>query len=174
MKVKNLSKLIENLKIITENINENNGVVLEDIKIINLINNISKEYTEEFLEKKIRIKKTTRSLDEFKIKCDKELNKAIFRNIFSNIQKYALEDSEVSIDIIKENSCLIIKIKNISKEKIIIGSEEIMKRFKRGDKSRHTEGLGLDIVKKFVQLQNGIFSIEVEENKFESEIKYLI
>lgn len=179
VKIKNLSKLIDNLKIITEGTSNSvvENLMIEKIKIVELIEEIFEEYKSELLEKRIEINRVLdKNIENIKVGCDEELNKTIFRNLFSNIQKYALEDTKVDLEIKKENSCLIIEMKNISKEKIMLTSEEIMERFKRGDESRHIEGhgLGLDIVKKFVQLQNGVFSININEEKFESKIKYLI
>ena len=42
----------------------------------------------------------------------------IVENLFSNISKYALENSRVYIDIIKKSNEVYIEMKNISKEKL--------------------------------------------------------
>ncbi|WP_423739338.1 ATP-binding protein [Clostridium thermobutyricum] len=69
-----------------------------------------------------------------------------------------------------------ISIKNYSKEKLNINPEELFQRFKRGDSSRSTEGngLGLDIIKNLVKLQNGNVYINIERDQFELVIKYII
>ena len=47
---------------------------------------------------------------------------------------------------VEENNKIKIELKNISKEKLNISSDELMQRFVRGDKSRTTEGSGLRII----------------------------
>lgn len=46
----------------------------------------------------------------------------------------------------------------------------MVKRFKRGDKSRNTEGsgLGLSIAKSLVELQEGVFNIEIDGDLFKA------
>ena len=76
----------------------------------------------------------------------------IIENLYSNISKYALENSRVYIDVKRNGKKafsdvqnLSIEIKNISKDRLNISAEELMQRFVRGDKSRTTEGSGLGI-----------------------------
>ena len=61
-------------------------------------------------------------------------------------------------------------IKNISKDKLNISSDELMQRFVRGDKARHTEGsgLGLSIAKSLVELQGGKFNIIIDGDLFKA------
>ena len=63
-------------------------------------------------------------------------------------------------------------IKNISKDRLNITSEELMQRFVRGDKSRYTEGsgLGLSIAKSLTELQGGNFNIQIDGDLFKVEI----
>ena len=61
-----------------------------------------------------------------------------------------------------------ITVKNISKEKLNISSDELMQRFVRGDKSRTTEGsgLGISIAKSLVELQKGKFDLQIDGDLF--------
>ena len=96
----------------------------------------------------------------------------IIENIFSNISKYALENSRVYIDVKKANKQVSIEIKNISKDRLNITEEELMQRFVRGDKSRTTEGsgLGISIAKNLTELQNGVFKLKLDGDLFKVEL----
>ena len=92
----------------------------------------------------------------------------VLDNIFSNISKYALENSRVYIDVNKENDEVVVTFKNISREKLNISEEELMQRFVRGDESRNTEGsgLGLSISESLTKLQGGEFKINIDGDLF--------
>ena len=101
----------------------------------------------------------------------------IIENLFSNVSKYALENSRVYIDIkqSKEDNLannVIIEVKNISKDKLNISAEELMQRFVRGDKSRTTEGsgLGISIAQNLTELQKGKFELKLDGDLFKVKI----
>ena len=97
-------------------------------------------------------------------------------NLFSNISKYALENSRVYIDIIKKSNEVYIEMKNISKEKLNISAEELMQRFVRGDKSRTTEGsgLGISIAQNLTEIQKGVFNLKLDGDLFRVELIFNI
>jgi signal transduction histidine kinase len=94
--------------------------------------------------------------------------------MLSNISKYALENSRVYIEVFEEYGKVKISMKNISKEKLNITTDELMQRFVRGDKSRTTEGsgLGISIAKSLVEAQNGKFSLNIDGDLFKVEIEF--
>ena len=96
----------------------------------------------------------------------------IFENLFVNIQKYAMPNSRVYIDILQVENQVQIIMKNISATELNVRSEELTERFVRGDQSRNTEGsgLGLAIVKSFVEAQKGRFEITVDGDLFKATI----
>ncbi len=98
----------------------------------------------------------------------------IFENLINNIAKYAMKDSRVYIDILEEEDCIEILLKNMSAVEIDFNPNEIVERFARGDSSRNTEGsgLGLAISKSFVELQCGSFSVEVDGDLFKVIISF--
>ena len=100
----------------------------------------------------------------------------VIENLFSNISKYALENSRVYIEIQEKQDKVIIIIKNISKEKLNISSDELMQRFVRGDKARNTEGsgLGLSIAQSLTELQNGTYEIKIDGDLFKAQIEFPI
>ncbi len=179
-KILDLQHLISNLKIVSECYEGELSAKFERINIKEIIFNILKEYELEFIGKNIEV--LEKDFEEEVLNVDVEFNKTIFRNVFSNIGKYSLNNSRVFLEAkkIREDyqDYLKVSIKNYSKEKLNINPEELFQRFKRGDSSRSTEGngLGLDIVKNLVKLQNGnvYINIDRDRDQFELVIKYII
>lgn len=108
------------------------------------------------------------------IQADSRYMYRIIENLFSNICKYALENSRVYIDLENKENQIYLTIKNISKERLNISEEELMQRFVRGDKARTTEGsgLGLSIAKSLTELQKGTFEIKIDGDLFKAELKF--
>ena len=101
-------------------------------------------------------------------RADGKLLWRIFSNLFSNIDKYAMEHTRVYIDAKKEPGGKVrISVKNISKDPLNIPAEELTERFVRGDRSRHSEGsgLGLSIVKTILELHKAEYGVESEVGK---------
>lgn len=96
----------------------------------------------------------------------------VFENLINNILKYALPKTRVYIDLVEANSKITITMKNISSYEMDFDKEEIFERFKRGDKSRNTEGsgLGLSIAKSILELQGGNLSIGIDGDLFKAEV----
>ena len=115
---------------------------LERIDIVELINQTTGEFEDKFKEKKLDII-ITMPKEELFVEADSRYMYRIIENVFSNVSKYALENSRVYVDIIKKEEKVKIEVKNISRAKLNISEEELMQRFVRGDKSRTTEGSGL-------------------------------
>lgn len=98
----------------------------------------------------------------------------VFENIISNINKYAMDGTRVFVDVTKKDNKVSVSVKNTSAEPITLTSEELLLRFKRNDKSRHTEGhgLGLSIAKSFTEAQGGTFDLSVDGDLFKIEITF--
>ena len=166
---------------------------LEKLNIVELIKQALGEFQDKFKNKKLEtIINSNKS--EINIKADSRYMYRIIENLFSNISKYALENSRVYIDInvtdeeknMKQNFSILklekretasklqvkIEIKNISKDKLNISAEELMQRFVRGDKSRTTEGsgLGLSIAQNLTELQKGQFNLKLDGDLFKVEL----
>lgn len=97
----------------------------------------------------------------------------VLDNLFSNISKYALENSRVYVDL-KDNGRVQLTIKNISKYPLNISAEELMERFTRGEKSRTTSGsgLGLSIASSFVRAHGASFDIDIDGDLFKVTIEF--
>lgn len=98
----------------------------------------------------------------------------IFDNLMSNVFKYAQGGTRVYLTLEKIEGKAVFSLKNISHYPLDISSEELMERFVRGDKSRHTEGsgLGLSIAKSLTQLQGGEFDLTVDGDFFKVVLKF--
>ena len=66
-----------------------------------------------------------------------------------------------------------ITIKNVSRDRLNISSDELIERFARGDSSRNTEGsgLGLAIARDLTNLMGGKFDIIIDGDLFKAEIE---
>lgn len=92
----------------------------------------------------------------------------VFDNLFNNICKYAQSGTRVYITAEETEGKAVITFKNISEYPLDITADELMERFVRGDKSRHTEGngLGLNIAKSLTELQNGSLELIIDGDLF--------
>ena len=147
--IKKLNNKAQRLKILTEDLIEASKVSsgnvklnVENINLKELINQLIGEFKDKFEKNNLKIEINMPN-ENVNILADNRYMYRIMENIFSNITKYALENSRVYIDMVKKEKYVIIEIKNISKEKLNISADELMQRFVRGDKSRYTEGSGL-------------------------------
>ena len=106
--------------------------------------------------------------DEPSIYADGRLLWRIFDNLLGNIVKYALPGTRVYIDLECRENKVVISLKNISRERLSISSDELMERFVRGDASRATEGsgLGLSIARSLTELMHGQFGLMVDGDLF--------
>ena len=59
-------------------------------------------------------------------------------------------------------------------ESLFVKPEELMARFVRGDRSRHTEGsgLGLSIAQSLTELQGGSFRLEIDGDLFKAIVSF--
>ena len=172
-KSQRLKKLTEDLVEASKVSSGNVKLQLEEIKLKELINQSIGEFRDRFEEKNLQIE-TNMPEEEVKIEADNRYLYRVIENLFSNVTKYALENSRVYIDMKKEKGKIEISIKNISKEKLNISSEELMQRFVRGDKSRTTEGsgLGISIAQNLTELQNGKFNLKLDGDLFKVVMKW--
>ncbi|MBE6948490.1 MAG: HAMP domain-containing histidine kinase [Ruminococcaceae bacterium] len=98
----------------------------------------------------------------------------VIDNLINNIRKYAMEGTRVYITLTADETKAYIIFKNISKSPLNITSDELMERFTRGDSSRNTEGsgLGLSIAKSLTEIQNGIFSLDIDGDLFKATLTF--
>ena len=167
VKSQRLKKLTEDLVEVSKASSGNVKLNIESINIKELINQTIGEFKDRLESRNLQVE-TDMPNEDVRIDADNRYMYRIMENLFSNISKYAQENSRVYIDVKKTNKKVNISIKNISKDRLNISSEELMQRFVRGDKSRYTEGsgLGLSIAKSLTELQKGRFDIIIDGDLF--------
>ncbi len=98
----------------------------------------------------------------------------VFDNLLNNICKYSQPGTRVYQTLERQDDKAVIIYRNVSAYELNISEDELMERFVRGDKSRHTEGsgLGLSIAQNLVELQGGSFRIHIDGDLFKVIIKF--
>ncbi len=91
------------------------------------------------------------------LKLDGQRTYKVFENLIENIIKYSLENTRVYIEVKEERKKVYIIFKNISKDPI---------------KESYGKGMGLQIVKGFVEAQGGNFDIEIDGDLFKAIIYF--
>ena len=166
-KSQRLKKLIEDLVDASKASSGNVKLNLEKVNLIELVKQSIGEFEDRFKSKGLKVE-LKKNKDNIYLMGDSKQLYRVIENTFTNIEKYALENTRVYININEEDGFIKFDIKNISKEELNISSEELMQRFVRGDKSRTTEGsgLGISISKSLVELQRGKFDIVIDGDLF--------
>lgn len=108
------------------------------------------------------------------VRADSRLVWRIWDNLLGNICKYAMPGTRVYFESSANAGIVTITFKNISKYELNIPAEELMARFVRGDRSRHTEGsgLGLSIAQSLTELQGGSFRLEIDGDLFKAIVSF--
>ncbi len=172
-KSQRLKKLTEDLIEASKASSGNIKLNMEKLNVKELINQIDAEYEEKFKKKELEIIKSIPEEDLY-INADSKYMYRVMENIYSNISKYALDNSRVYIDLKKIDEIVKIELKNISKDKLNISVDELMQRFVRGDTSRTTEGsgLGISIAKSLTEIQKGEFEIYLDGDLFKVILEF--
>lgn len=172
-KSQRLKRLTEDLVEASKASSGNIKLNIEKLNVNELLKQVSGEFEDKF---KLRNLEEVMSLPEKNvyINADSRYMYRILENMYSNISKYAMDNTRVYIDVIPNNNRITIQMKNISKEKLNISTEELMQRFVRGDSARNTEGsgLGLSIATSLTTLQGGTFNIYLDGDLYKVIIEF--
>lgn len=130
-----LKVLIEDLFEVSKASTNNITLNLMDVDVVNLMKQVSIEHEDKFkamgltLRWKVPDKKVI-------LKLDNQKTYRIFENLFVNIQKYAMPDSRVYINVEEAGDNVVIILRNMSAVELNVQGEELTERFVRGDASR--------------------------------------
>ncbi len=162
-----LKKLIEDLVDASKASTGNIEVNLQPCDVGVLLTQAAGEFEQRLYEKSIDLisKQPDTSVQ---IMADPKLLWRVFDNLMNNICKYSQNGTRVYLAVEETADKAIISFKNISAYPLDIDAEELMERFVRGDRSRHTEGngLGLNIAKSLIELQNGTLDLMIDGDLF--------
>ncbi|MBU3208910.1 HAMP domain-containing histidine kinase [Clostridium algidicarnis] len=178
--IKVLERKSERLKILIEDLFEASKAAsgevelnIEKVDITSLLKQALAEFEEKIKESSLDFK-INLPKEKLYIMVDGKKTWRILENQISNALKYSLKNTRVYINIEDIDNKVVITIKNISAFEIDFNEDEILERFKRGDKSRNTEGsgLGLAISNNLTKLQGGYFRVSVDGDLFKVIIEF--
>ena len=170
-KSQRLKKLIEDLVEASKASSGNIKLNKEILNLKELIKQVTGEFEDRFQKRGLEIIFTFPE-EDIPIYADGRYMYRVIENLYGNIAKYALDNSRVYVDMIRNGKDVLIAIKNVSKDKLNISADELMQRFVRGDSSRNTEGsgLGLSIARSLTELQGGTFELYLDGDLFKVTI----
>lgn len=167
-----LKVLIEDLFEVSKATSNNIELNKQELDFNSLVQQSIGEWEDKIAEKNLEIISNLPD-EKVMLNVDGQKFSRVLDNLFSNISKYALENSRVYVDLIDEDRVKL-TIKNISKYPLNISAEELMERFTRGEKSRTTSGsgLGLSIASSFVRAHGASFDIDIDGDLFKVKIEF--
>lgn len=178
--IETLEKKSAQMKILIEDLFDlskasSNDVMLDitGVDIVNLMRQVTVEHNEKYEELELQLIWNVPE-EKVELQLDNQKTYRVFENLFLNIEKYAMKNSRVYIDVMDLDSNVQIVMRNMSAEPLHISGEHLMERFVRGDASRNTEGsgLGLAIAKSFIEVQKGTFEVVVDGDLFKTVTKF--
>ena len=169
-----LNELINDLIFDSKVTSGNIELDIQKIDLNAFINQLTAEFYDKLAEKGLKTVYENNAKNVF-IAADSSQLYRVLQNLFSNIYKYALENSRVYLELKSTKSKVKITIKNIQKEKLETDVNTLKNRFVRGSKSRNTEGfgLGLSIADNLISSMKGSFEIKSVKDEFTTIITFL-
>ena len=162
-----LKKLIDDLMEMSKASTGNINVEFGEIDAVEAVNQALGEFADKLA--RVKLVPVFRHPDfPVIMRADGKLVWRVLSNILNNAVKYAMPDTRLYVDLMVLQGNAVIAVKNISRDQLNVNAEELMERFVRGDASRNTEGsgLGLNIAKSLVEIQQGQMHLMVDGDLF--------
>lgn len=163
-----LTRLINNITDLTKCRSGYVDNIISNENIVEIIRNITQTVSEHFKSKGIKIRFET-DIEEKTVACDTDKIERIMLNLISNSIKFSENEGSIAVSIHDKGDAVEIKV---SDNGIGIDSKHIdciFERYYQADKSisRNVEGsgIGLPLVKEFVELHGGHIFVESEVGK---------
>lgn len=173
-----LKKLIEDLMEVSKASTGNMEVHLERCQAGVLLSQAMGEFEQRLQERGIDLI-VRQPREPIWIMADPRMLWRILDNLMTNICKYAQSDTRVYLSLENERASAqeeqaVLVFKNISSQPLDMDAAELMERFVRGDKSRHTEGsgLGLAIARSLTELQGGSMLLTTDGDLFKVTLAF--
>ena len=162
-----LKKLVDDLMDMSKATTGNMAVEISTVDLVESVNQALGEFSDK-LDRAQLYPVFRHTEDSVPVIADGKLVWRVLNNLLSNIVKYAMPRTRIYLDLTRMNGKVILSLKNISKDALNMDVEELMERFVRGDVSRNTDGsgLGLNIAKSLMELQNGQLQMIVDGDLF--------
>ncbi|MDO4261138.1 MAG: HAMP domain-containing sensor histidine kinase [Eubacteriales bacterium] len=146
---------------------------MERIDLKELLMQTSGEFEEKFAARGLKLVTTCPNYPLY-VEADGRRLWRIIENLYRNVEKYAMPNTRVYLNVESGGEQVSVSMKNISEQPLNISAEELTERFIRGDESRSTEGsgLGLAIAKDLTELQKGTFQIYLDGDLFKVTISF--
>lgn len=172
-KSERLKVLIEDLFEVSKMASGNVELNKQRIDFTELVQQVVGEHEEDLRDKNLDLRLTLPNESLYSV-VDGQKMWRLLDNLLINVGKYALPHTRVYVTLqVNERKQIELLIKNIAKYEIGDNVDELFERFKRADKSRHTEGsgLGLAIAQSIVDMHGGTMSISVDGDLFKVAVQ---
>lgn len=168
-----LKKLIEDLMEVSKATTGNLEVHLERCQAGVLLSQAMGEFEQRLQEREIDLI-IRQGQEPVWIMADTRMLWRILDNLMTNICKYAQSGTRVYLNLETHEGQAVLVFKNISSHPLEMDAQELMERFVRGDKSRHTEGsgLGLAIARSLTELQGGSMQLTTDGDLFKVTLAF--
>ena len=162
-----LKKLIVDLMEMSKANTGNLPVELETMDAVEAINQALGEFSDKMAAAGLEPLFHTPQ-EQVMIRADGRLLWRVLSNLLGNAVKYAMPGTRLYLDLLVDDHNAILNMKNISRDQLNVAADELLERFVRGDISRNTEGsgLGLNIAKSLMELQQGEMQLMVDGDLF--------